>query len=83
MNQSAEIKRTQRRRSNDKRKQSPTTQVSAYVDRDTISGYRRITAPDGGVGYANYLSNSAPERVPELSIGNTLGKPGIISSKPA
>jgi hypothetical protein len=79
----ADMRRAQRERENSRRRQIPATQVASYVDRDGSSGYRRIIQPDGGVGYANYLSNSAPEVVPGLSIGGRLGRPGIISSKPA
>jgi hypothetical protein len=81
--QQAEINRAKRRRANTDRQSGTIGQVASYVGRDARSGYRQITEADGGVNFANYLSNAQPAGVPELSIGSRLGSPGIINSKPA
>lgn len=82
LNESAEIRRAKRQRSNDRRRQPNPIDVTTYQGRDNASGYRTTTEADGGIGYKIYLSNATPEPVPGLSIGGRVGKPGIISGKP-
>jgi hypothetical protein len=82
MNQSAEINRAKRRQQNDRRRKPSPIDVTTYQGRDNGSGYRTTIEADGGIAYKIYLNNAQPEPVPGLSIGGTIGKPGIIGGKP-
>lgn len=79
------IRRDRRKRQNQRRQavRSTLPGVATYSERDGVSGYREIVAPDGGAGFAEYISSAKPPEQPDLYIRGGLGKPGIISSKPA
>ena len=83
--QQALIKRDRRKRQNQQRQSTKAILpgIATYSGRDTVSGYREIVAPDGGLGFAEYISSAKPPEQPDLYIRGGLGKPGIISSKPA
>lgn len=55
--------------------------VATYVSRDPVTGRRTIETADGGVGIAQYLSNSEPGGVLALSQSSTIGLAGYINQK--
>ena len=55
--------------------------VATYINRDPDTGRRTIETADGGVGIAQYLSNSQPGGVLALSQSSTIGLAGYINQK--
>lgn len=56
--------------------------ITSYETRDEITGLRVTRTADGGVGFAQYISNSQPGGTLALTISASIGLPGYISQKP-
>lgn len=62
---------------------APTAISSAqYTERDTRTGQRRLTLPNGGVVLTRFISTSQPEQYPVVTEPGRLGLSGWVQQRP-
>jgi len=62
----------------------PPNAIATYIDRDPVTGNRRLTLPDGGTVTQRWISNSQPEALPPVTIASSSAAlPGFSSQKPS
>lgn len=66
-----------------KQRDLPPNAIATYIDRDPVTGNRRLSLPDGGIVTQRWISNSQPEVLPPVTIGSSSpALPGFSSQKP-
>lgn len=58
--------------------------IATYIDRDPVTGDRRLELPDGGIVHQRWISSSVPDNVPPVTIApSSAVLPGFSSQKPS
>ena len=67
-----------------KQRDLPPNAIATYIDRDPLTGDRRLALPDGGIVTQRWITNSQPEPMPPVTIASSSAAlPGFSSQKPS
>ena len=67
-----------------KQRDLPPNAIATYINRDPLTGDRRLALPDGGIVTQRWITNSQPESMPPITIASSSAAlPGFSSQKPS